>query len=166
MEETQEALLNLQELPLPEPVSYLPQTVGWYVLAGLAIFAFLLLVRFLHRRRQANRYRREALVQLKEIERGLENERREAALAAIPVLVKRTVLAFAPREAVATSSGSDWLSYLDSTLDGSSFSEGPGRLLPELSYCAQARLEKISDHEISELLALLHLWIRRHRARV
>lgn len=115
----------------------------------------------------ANRYRRTALQRLLEIEDGLRHsDNKFNALATLPVLVKQTTLAFAPREYVANLSGKAWLAFLDSTYAGKAFTEGPGKFLPELSYQPASKIEEIMEEELKSLLSLLKKWIRRHHARV
>ncbi|HEX4987063.1 MAG TPA: DUF4381 domain-containing protein, partial [Burkholderiales bacterium] len=55
-----------------------------------------------HRRREANRYRREALAELARLE----------DVAGIPPLLKRTALAAWPRKEVAALSGAQWVAFL------------------------------------------------------
>ena len=156
----QTQLENLKEIPLPEPVSYVPQTMAWYILFGILIIIAALLILSVYRRSVRNRYRREALAQLDEIERSAR------PISELPALVKRVALAMAPRETVARLSGDAWLAFLDSTWKKGEFSSGPGRLLPDLAYCKPESLPEISDRRMRELLALLRRWIRRHRARI
>lgn len=158
------ALEGLREIPLPPPIAYVPQTVGWLIV-GVALTAALAWVAWRrHVRWVANRYRRAALAELAEIERGLaiESERSRAA-AALPALLKRTALAFAPRETVARLTDVEWLAFLDRTCPPGGFTSGPGRLLPQLAYDGTAR---IAEAELRELVALTHRWIERHDARV
>ena len=162
-----ERLAGLQELSLPGPVSYMPQTVAWYVLLALAVVALAWLIRRWRRRRLANRYRGEALGRLDEIASQVnDRDRRAAALASLPALVKQTALSFASRELVAQLSGDAWLSFLDSTYSGTAFTSGPGRLLPALAYRPPAALESVPNEQVSELIELLRQWIRRHHVRV
>ena len=65
-----DALAGLQELPLPPPVSYVPQTIGWVIVAAvLGVIAALIVWRVV-RHRRLNAYRREALAELELIERA------------------------------------------------------------------------------------------------
>lgn len=151
-------LSNLREIPLPEPVSYMPQTMGWYVLLALALLAGVLLVIRWRRNARRNRYRTEALHMLEEIER-------RDRMSELPALVKRVALGFAPREKIAGLSGIPWLRFLDSTLGGDSFTAGPGRLLLAISYAPPETAErKMTPEERLALLDLVRHWIRRHRA--
>ncbi|MCU1785836.1 DUF4381 domain-containing protein [Pseudomonas sp. 13B_2.1_Bac1] len=97
---------QLQELGLPAPVSYWPQTWGWGVLLGVAVLGVLILAarRWLRWRRDA--YRREALARLNALQ-----DMRE-----LPELLKRVALsmplAAEERQRVPTLSGADWQAFL------------------------------------------------------
>jgi hypothetical protein len=159
------ALERLHESPLPDPVSWMPQTVGWYVLLGLflltaARFACACVLR--HRR---NRYRRSALAELDLIERDLQRQdRRAEAMAALPALLKRTALSAYPRVEVAGLGGDAWLSFLDRTLDATGFMNGEGRMLSELAYAPESRLARAPDDSVRNVLRLARRWISSHRA--
>ena len=158
-------LAGLKELALPEPISYVPQTAGWYVLLVVLAISLAVLLRRWRRQYLANRYRREALYHLDVITSQLDDAaQRPAALVALPALVKRTAISFTPREDVAQLSGDAWLGFLDSTYRGTAFTTGPGRLLPVLAYRPSAALASVPDRQVSELVELLRQWIRRHRA--
>jgi hypothetical protein len=80
---------QLKELGLPAPVSYAPQTWGWWVLLALLILAALLIGirRYVQWRRDA--YRREGLARLAQLrERGDDLN----ALRELPELLKRVAL--------------------------------------------------------------------------
>jgi hypothetical protein len=156
-------LALLQEAPLPPPVSWMPQTWGWAVVGLLLLAALGWLAMLLVQRHRANRYRRAALCELDTIEADLGvASAHAAALAALPALAKRTALAFAPREAVASLSGDDWLRWLDATWRDGHFTRGPGRLLATLAYTQ----ERATERDVQALVALLRSWIAHHHAHV
>lgn len=107
-------LALMHDVVLPEAVSLMPASPGWWVLLGWFAASVLVLVRSLVRRRRANAYRRDALQLLAAIEtdRGIDDD--EAA-ARIADLVKRTALAAYPRRTVAPLYGADWARFLCAT---------------------------------------------------
>ena len=154
-------LEGLHGIALPEPVSWLPQTIGWYIVGAVIVVlvAWGAIVSF--RRRRTNRYRRAALTELAVIEATLHDPAEHAAaLSAIPVLVKRVALSFAPREAIASLTGDPWLQWLDASYGGAEFSRGAGRLLPQMAY--RPRSTDVSQDEITDLVALVRHWIQQH----
>jgi len=152
---------GLIDIPLPQPVSLLPQTWPSRVAIALLLAAAIAAVwRILHQR-HVNRYRREALAELGRIEQSFDADKAPAELVTrLAVLVRRTALAAFPRERIAPLAGPAWLSFLDSTYDGSEFSEGPGRLL------ASAPYQRIVPDcgEVRSLAAVVRRWIRGHHA--
>ena len=152
---------GLIDIPLPQPVSLLPQTWPSRIAIALLLAAAIAAVwRILHQRR-VNRYRREALAELGRIEQSVDADQAPAELVTrLAVLVRRTALAAFPRERIAPLAGPAWLSFLDSTYDGSEFSEGPGRLL------ASAPYQRIAPDggEVRSLAAVVRRWIGEHHA--
>ena len=163
--DTPSALKPLQELPLPEPVSWAPQTIGWAAVAVLLFVAVVWAGWVGWRRYKRERYRRVALVELAEIEVALNDaQRRTAALAAIPSLIKRTSLAAAPRERVAALSGDEWLAFLKRTRGR--FDERSGALLTLVSYAPAEQIASITPLEIETLLSVTRDWIQRHHVEI
>ncbi|WP_213938789.1 DUF4381 domain-containing protein [Pseudomonas sp. dw_612] len=80
---------QLKELGLPAPVSYAPQTWGWWVLLGLLVVAVLLVSARRVWQWRRDRYRREALVRLAELQRRSDDLN---ALRELPELLKRVAL--------------------------------------------------------------------------
>ncbi|HEY4350394.1 MAG TPA: DUF4381 domain-containing protein, partial [Paraburkholderia sp.] len=143
-------LQPLIELPLPDAISYAPQTVGWIFVALIAIALAVLAVWAIWRRRRQQRYRRVALTELASIEALLatsqvNSEQRASALAAIPRLLKRTSLAVAPRKQVAALTGDAWLAFLNRTRGH--FDARSGALLALASYAPPDQVAEISPDE-------------------
>ena len=80
---------QLKELALPAPVSYAPQTWGWWLLLAMLIFAALLIGLRRYWQWRRDRYRREALARLAQL-RGRSDDLN--ALREFPELLKRTAL--------------------------------------------------------------------------
>jgi hypothetical protein len=158
---------HLHDIVFPEPVSWVPQTVGWW--AALVLVGLLLgwVGYATYNRWQANRYRRLALNQLRQIEAELCTlDRRVTALLELPVLMKQTVLACWKRSDVASLTGEDWLRFLDESYCGKGFTQGPGRLLPTLAYSPPSTLHQLSNigsDEVKKLIVLIREWIQHHR---
>ncbi len=141
----------LRDIHVPDPISYAPQTVGWWVVfAVLALVALVLGLRA-RRRWKRNAYRRMALARLDAIEA-------QGSFGELPRLIKRTALDAWPRGEVAPLSGAPWLAFLDRSYGGDGFSNGPGRALPALAYGSGATADP------SALITLIRIWIRKHRA--
>ncbi|WP_158937604.1 DUF4381 domain-containing protein [Burkholderia sp. S171] len=163
--DTPAALKPLQELPLPEPVSWAPQTIGWAAVSVLLIVAALWAAWMGWRRYKREHYRRVALAELADIEVALSDaQRRTVALAAIPSLIKRTSLAAAPRERVAPLSGDEWLAFLKRTRGR--FDERSGALLTLVSYAPAEQIASITPLEVETLVSVTRDWIQRHHVEI
>ena len=157
---------HLHDIIVGEPVSWMPQTVGWAALGVVLVLVLFRVGYILVQRWKANRYRRLALEQLQQIERSLQNpDGRPAALLQLPVLLKQVVLARWQRTEVASLTGESWLRFLDESYDGQGFTQGPGRLLPRLAYSPPSTLHGLLENqgdEVKGLVMLIRTWIRQH----
>jgi len=158
-----QGLEQLHDVIVPDPVGWMPETVGWYVVAGILLLGLLWLVYGRVRQWMANRYRRTALAELRQLESRLSDPAQQVrSLAELPLLIRRTALAMAPRETVVAHTGDEWLRFLDQTGGGNEFSTGIGRYLSDLTYKPPESLSLTSE-DIGNLLALIRQWIRTHR---
>jgi hypothetical protein len=106
-----------------------------------------------------------ALAELAEIEVVLKDaQRRTAALAAIPPLIKRASLVAAPRERVAALSGEEWLLFLKRTRGR--FDARSGALLTLVSYAPAEQIASITPREVEALVDATRDWIRRHHVEI
>ncbi|QXI18362.1 DUF4381 domain-containing protein [Pseudomonas hamedanensis] len=80
---------QLKELALPAPVSYAPQTWGWWVLLALLLLAALLIGIRRYRQWRRDAYRREGLARLAQLRRRSDDLN---ALRQLPELLKRVAL--------------------------------------------------------------------------
>ena len=149
-------LLDLMhELVVPEPVPWLPQTPGWWVLCGWALAVAALLITAIARRRRRNRYRREALASLDAV---AAQSRLGAAESAQQVaeIVKRAALAAYPRARVAGLYGKDWARFLCESSGNDKQVEEAAESLAGAAYRP--------DADGRSLLQPARRWIRVHRA--
>jgi len=157
-------LNGLQEISLPQPPSYQPQTIGWAILAGIITLGLIGWGVQRYRLWFRNRYRRAALQRLAQLESlAQQASTQAAALQALSGLLKQTALAVYPREQVAHLSGEDWLNFLDCTYPGQGFTRGRGRLLCHLAYQSPVAIAQLPPDQVTGLMATAHDWIKHHR---
>jgi hypothetical protein len=150
---------GLKELALPEPVSWWPQTVGWYV---LSVMFLCLLAWFGWRRLQSykrNFYRREGMTKLDSFASN------PAAIVDLPLLLRLSALHAAPRVDVAGLRGSDWIAWLNESTGRKLFEENDARLLDELVFASPDKHSmdsKLTEH----LVEASKIWMRSHRASI
>lgn len=135
--------IPLRDLHLPEAIGLWPLAPGWWVLIGLAVAG---LVYLLYRRVQRWRWnaaRRHALREFARLQREYEQGADPTILGKeLSELVRRSMLAYAPRGEVAGLTGDAWLQWLDRGLENAPFTAGPGKSLESLPY---QRPEKVQD---------------------
>lgn len=160
---------RLHDVIEPAAVSWIPQTLGWAVLAAVIILVVTRVAWTRYHTWHAAAYRREALAELAEIRAAMGRHVDEgpdsgssAALTALPSLVKRVVLASSDRTAVAALSGPRWLEYLDRSYSRPAFSDGPGRLLLDMAYTPASNVERLPASDVDALFTLLEDWISAH----
>ncbi len=127
--------IQIRDLHLPEAIGWWPLAPGWWLLIALAGAGLFMLLRRLVRAYAAGAARRHALRQLESYSREyLQHGNGVLFVSQLSELVRRTMLAYAPRGAVAGLTGEDWLAWLDRDLDRSHFAAGDGRPLIEWPY--------------------------------
>lgn len=127
--------IPLRDLHLPEAVGWWPPAPGWWFLAVLVLAGLVLLLLRHARRRARGAARRRALRELDALLAEFEANRDAVRFAAgASALLRRAMLAYAPRGEVAGLTGEAWLAWLDRGLEHPQFVAGPGRNLLELPY--------------------------------
>lgn len=143
---------KLHDFAQPPPPSWMPHTIGWYVLfAVLAVAIVLQLIKW-SREWKRNRYRRAALRELPHT--PVEN---------LSALLKRTALAAWPRETVASLTGESWLQFLNRTAKEPLFETKPGSEIEEFAVLERS---PHNPQEETEIRQRAEAWIRRHCAGV
>ncbi len=141
-------LINqLAEVPVPEPVSMVPQTPGWAVLAVMLVVVLLWLGRRWQAHHHANAYRRAALTAL---------EGAGSDPAAISAILKRAAIVAYGRTDVAALTGADWRAFLNRT--GGDFSGDSGAALVSAAYVS-------TPTPTGDLNTRARHWIRQHPAK-
>ena len=127
--------IPIRDLHLPAEIGWWPLAPGWWGVIAVLVVLLLLLLRFSMRRFAANNARRVALKQIELARADYAEDQNIVKLAArLSELLRRTMLAYAPRKDVAGLTGSEWEAWLDTGLDQPLFTRGTGRELSRLPY--------------------------------
>jgi len=146
--------IPLRDLHLPEAVGWWPLAPGWWVLIALAVAGLCYLAYLRFRKWRRNAARRMALAELSRVQREYRQGADALALSkALSELIRRAMLAYAPRDEVAGLTGERWLAWLDRGLDDKPFTEGPGRNLESLPYRRPEDIE--SETDIASLIDVI-----------
>lgn len=152
---------QLQQLPLPPPVSYWPQTWGWVAVLGLALLVAAGLAWWGIRKHRRNQYRREGLRQLEQLRQAAQAD--PLAARALPVLLKRVGLSSVPdaeQSRVAALAGPDWLAFMSG--NGGAFAPDTEPLLRALAYGPPDTVRAIPAARLQALFAASRQWMERH----
>jgi hypothetical protein len=150
---------QLQQLPLPAPASYLPQTWGWAVLLAVVVLAVAAFAWRARRRWRRNQYRRQALAELAVLELRMATDRQAAR--ALPALLKRVALSAPGGGDAAALRGAAWQTYL-TRQGGTGFPVDAERTLATLAYGSPQSVAAIPAATLSELLAACRHWTEGH----
>jgi hypothetical protein len=170
-------LTNLNEVISPGDVSWMPETIGWQLLAATTTLALILIIWQRWRSWLFDAYRREAINNLQSLRSQIEKLKPHPGpivLAAIdslqilPTLLRRSALNAYARESVIPMTGPAWVEFLNKTeLNAKTkqpvFSSSSQNLLHIMSYCSS---EKLSGEDLSNIYRLLdeaEVWLRCHK---
>ena len=151
--------IPIRDLHLPAEIGWWPLAPGWWAVLAVALILLLLLLRFAMRRYAASSARRVALKQVESARADFAADRNVVKLATrLSELLRRTMLAYAPRQDVAGLTGADWQAWLDRDLDQPLFTQGAGSELMRLPYRNPAG--DFGDVNVDELIGAVRQRIR------
>jgi hypothetical protein len=148
----EENALPLRDLHLPDAVGWWPLAPGWWVVIALAAAALVYLAWRWYRAWQFNAPRRHALRELARFEAEFLEHRDPLVLGKqLSELLRRGMLAYAPRDEVAGLTGEAWLRWLDEGMSVPYFHTEGGKSLLTLPY--RDPDGDFSDIDVGALLA-------------
>ena len=152
----EDAALPLRDLHLPDALGWWPLAPGWWgVIAILSVLIGYVLWRA-YRRWQFNGPRRFAMRELARYEAEYLEHRNPVTLGKqLSELLRRGMLAYAPRDEVAGLTGNDWLAWLDNGMPLPYFHTEGGKSLLNLPY--RDPDGDFSDIDISALVAAVRM---------
>lgn len=144
--------IPLRDLHLPEAVGWWPLAPGWWVLIALAAAGVIFLAYKQYLKWRWNAARRIALGELGRIRREYEDGADAQKLSKeLSELLRRSMLAYAPRGEMAGLTGESWLAWLDQGLEDRPFTEGPGKTIEALPYMRPENVD--NDADVAGLIA-------------
>jgi len=127
--------IPIRDLHLPAAIGWWPLAPGWWVVIAVLGVGLVFLMRMWLRTYSRGAARRHALRQLDRYSRDYMSHLNGVLIGTqLSELLRRTMLAYAPRADVAGLTGEAWLKWLDQDLDRSHFVAGDGRYLIEWPY--------------------------------
>ena len=130
-----ENALPLRDLHLPEPIGWWPLAPGWWMILAIVVALLGYVLWRFYRRWQFNAPRRFALRELARYEAEFLEHRNPVMLGKqVSELLRRGMLAYAPRDEVAGLTGKAWLAWLDRGMPVPYFHTEGGKSLLDLPY--------------------------------
>lgn len=144
--------LPLRDLHLPEPIGWWPLAPGWWLVIALVLVALGWLILRAWRKYQFHAPRRYAIRELAAVESDYLEHRNPVTLGQqLSELLRRAMMAYAPRHEVAGLTGEAWLEWLDKDLPVPYFHTEGGKSLLQLPY--RDPQGSFDDVDINALLA-------------
>ena len=149
---------QLRDVHLPEPVSWWPLAFGWWLLIAFGCIAIIAMLIFLHRKKQQNQYRKEALLQLDNVYSIWQQDKNTVAyLQSVNAVLKRSIQHTKGASHFLRLSGVNWVSSLNSLVKKPLSEQTQNALSID---CYQAH----SDADVSDVQANATRWIKSHQA--
>lgn len=146
--------LPLKDIHLPEAIGWWPPAIGWWILAVLIILLIIFLS-WLYKRLKRKTALKTAKKLLAEIQQDPVQDNLQK-LRELSALARRVAISISPRAEAAGLTGNEWLTFLDSSMKGTPFSEGIGQLLADAPY----RNTAPTDTQILQLISLCEDWLK------
>ncbi len=151
------ALKGLSEAVSPAPISWLPTTLGWKVMALIMLVWLFWRGHLYLQYRRRNLYRRQALHQLEALisDHGMT----PGLLAGLGRLLKATAVGCYPRRQVARLSGDKWMQWLENHGGADIFSCDSQQLLAHGVYQGE---DSVKEAALATLVKEIQQWILHH----
>lgn len=157
--------IPLRDLHLPLMTGWWPPAPGWWLLIALILIGIAWSGRGIFRRWRYHAARRLALRRLAHIRIEFEHGASAIKLGKeLSELIRRAMLAYAPRNTVAGLTGDKWLEWLDRGLEEKLFSEGAGRILESLPYMNPRDVD--NDTDVRGLIDAVQIRLKRPQTEV
>jgi len=127
--------IPIRGLHLPEEPGLWPPAPGWWIVLAVLVALLVAAVVLLVRRQRRSRARRFAL---RSVDQAIVEYRTHGNVVMLSTMLsdvlRRAMLAYAPRKDVAGLTGEAWAAWLDRGLPQPLFTHGPGSVLLSLPY--------------------------------
>ena len=146
--------LNLRDIHLPDPIGWWPPAIGWWLLAVLIPLLSVLIIWLYKRitRKTAIKAAKKLLLKIK-LDSSIDEMNKLIELSAV---IRRVAISISPRAETASLTGQTWLEYLDSSVKGTPFTLGAGKVLADTHY----QNTPSSDLDIPALINVCEDWLK------
>lgn len=158
--DSEELLAQLADIHLPEPISYWPPAIGWWVLAAIALVLLALIVRKLAAIRRQQKICQYALAELDRCYDAFSNaepagieQSRLNYVNQFNAVVRRVALVHYPQANVASLDGAAWVDFIRQKGESSLMNE---EIAAALQY---GRFQKKCDVDVDAMQSFGREWI-------
>lgn len=161
----------LADIHLPDQISWWPPAPGWWIVLILAIFIGYFSIRYINKKRRQNKFRKQAVVKLQQLNRFWQKQQNLIATASrLSALMRRIAMANTnpgtQRSDIASLTDKQWLLYLDQQAGLKDISKNYKELLVELPYQDPMVKFDMQEHQqlakkMDQLLLLLAKWVKK-----
>ena len=136
-------LAELRDIHLPSMLSWWPPAIGWWFLLVLLIAAGLVILQFCRRGHDKPVMSKDAAFdELEKLSVDFSgNGDTHGLLTGLSALLRRTAMTLDSRREVAALTGESWLKWLDEKAGRQLFTDGSGRLLADMHYRPNAKVD-------------------------
>jgi hypothetical protein len=147
--------LLLRDIHLPEPVSWWPPAIGWWMLAILIVIS-IGAITWWQRRRQAQRNAPASIARL-ELARlraaWIEHRDANRLVTQLSTWLRRAGMSMSSRRKAASLTGTEWLAFLDEMAGESVFGTTATQMIVEAPY------RKVAQPDGETMLTLCERWL-------
>lgn len=149
--------LELRDIHLPEPISWWPPALGWWLIAGSILFIIVAVFLFrYYQKKQA--LKKQVLAEFEIICTQYQQDKNDLSLLqSISTLLRRACISFYPRSEAASLTGDAWLDFLDSTGNEKNFHSEWGQAIATAPYLSE---NSHIDIDIEKLISLCDNWLK------
>ena len=147
-------LAQLRDIHLPDPISWWPLAPGWWLLIIITVVGLATVGRLLVNRHIERSYRRQALAQLRQLNRS----DRQQQLVAVFELLRQVAMSAYPQSNFASLAPSDFVYFLQNSCTKSLFVD----LRPNWQSLLYTKQPQIDHQLLEQVVANAKLWIVNH----
>ena len=149
--------LDLKDIHLPDPVSWWPPAIGWWLLLLFLILGLVLLWLLVKRIRQPVLKKR-AIAEVENVIQAYRDDRnKQQLIQQLSVVIRRIGISYLPRKSAAGVVGADWYERLNQLVEKERLSQTSIQLLSVAPYQKSVDL---NDEQVDELLLELQQWVK------
>ena len=147
--------IPIRDIRYPSELDWWTFAIDWWLLVIIVVVSSIFMGYKLYKSWLNNHARRIALHELTAIQEKFNISNDIVILVQeLSILLRRTFLAYLPREKVGGLVSEQWLRFLDQGLDGKYFSEGVGRSLVLVPYQHKSEAGSINVEELLNIVKL------------